>query len=1431
MSSAEEQTTSSSSRSSRRRRPRKDPPAEQQQQQQQQRDTMDEGDKENQQVIASTSQHQQQQQQQRAVMTTFRSAAKETSQASFWTQPSLIECVVKASLRGKASSSLLLQERVGDILHSCRALVKEAATTQSKEQTTTTTLQQDNLYVALHGLRSILYTTLLSDKQRDTVLRLLYHVTVTASEMVVLSATTPSSNDDDAVVLLLLPAILSLTALESLGTALEGCTLNNNESSTTTLLKYQKNSNNSAVRFPVPQQLTSSSNNNSKRWSSSIPENQLLDMGIFSIVAAARVVVSLRGGGGGDSTSTSITVAQSNEFGLSLGCCETRNGSTSALRGVLHGLALEIAVPWMAFSASSSSSSSSKADPKTTVSHCKKMQRILWEAADAVKDDVQERLLLQGDSIRVSLLNDCETMGDSVRNVLRASQLEAACTCAWKAAEAYHRSNSNYDNCDATLRLFHETVGSVLDSFATRDAPIVYTEYCAYRALHTGSRQFPKKDKPTADQATLALFLLTLQVRDGLTGKSISSGSSDVPTTERAKVTIANFCSFIANAPAGSRLRYYRLFSMIKLHRIVFDFLGNDGGGSPTTATDSEFLDLASRILSECLGPLCIRLIADKRLEESQWIVGLEIFKQAVAASEVGTNDDSAFSSSDIVIESFTRALAKSSAHPAPSECIENAAKFLNAIGQKRLERAESPNAMFPLLHSVQLLIQAAPLLAADSLRTLKISNRLAFLSTAYSSLNMNDESAVMTVLALLYDVAEASLPSADSDTDDPLVNLLEHLVGLTHDVIGSASDPNDQSSGRKGALATALVRQLTQRERSTFEADSSTKQSALPPERAIELLMQTLRDGTPTVGESFEQRCGVAFNLCGILQVMFTKNSIPRLRDIDQTHLQAQKSCLFATILAKLGQVFQRRDRSTIETKAASFADYSRVGLLVESYIQKIEVQDDMSKRVMTATVFTVASVSLICYLTPLEYDSWDGDSNDDASDERVQLYITMADKYAAKAIAALGSESDVATDWDLAEASIRAALDLYQCQLSNLRNQQDRTIKIDMEALAYVVESVTEAVSSSSRLGKVLQQSLVRSLVRLRGHFCRDGEELQALQVARWNADTIQGDDAAPKSWFEAALLSLMVKDTVVPVEPADDLETTAIAIQSAEMESEACRLRLFAKCTKDVKSLGLAIERLTDLFVATEMHISGSAVTATLILFWWLRTTILMGLSECEEKKGDLDAALYNLRECYKECKKLMSLLGNCRKTKATEFPYWSRTALGSLPGRCSERKLECLEKTARLYSLLGDRRKALDYADLVAEAARYGSERLLGAKSTFTDLIKSSRTRPAQSCLEVRSRRLLLRLKAQASPLDSVVQVFDGSESDGLLLSTVLFPRPRQQSANRELEAITDLVESKYRIRPHSYFKTMVLKVLSFAAQHLTLSDIVLQIYSI
>jgi hypothetical protein len=330
-------------------------------------------------------------------------------------------------------------------------------------------------------------------------------------------------------------------------------------------------------------------------------------------------------------------------------------------------------------------------DPKNVMSNCRKAHRILWDLSSH-----GDCLHLQKDAIRALLLDGAENR--AVRKLVRCN-FDNACAYAWKAAQSF-RSKSN--TAGETLRCFHDEIGTLLDSFATVDHPQSYIEYCAYRALHVGSSQNNRKceehclfrhlrydyiheccENSASDNTFMALFFLSLEVRRALESVQMKD-NDDFSLVENSGVIVSQFRSIIVDGGIDSAIRisYFRLLSLLKLHRLVFQVLGS---ASQSGGNAMKHICVAAKILSQCTGPLCFGLIADKSFNKDQlsqmWAVGAECLKQSVSAFEmvhVLSGEERYLDASNYTAGELRRFLSSPSEKP-PPDCIENAAKVSNS--------------------------------------------------------------------------------------------------------------------------------------------------------------------------------------------------------------------------------------------------------------------------------------------------------------------------------------------------------------------------------------------------------------------------------------------------------------------------------------------------------------------------------------------------------------------------------------------------------------------------------------------------------------------------------------------------------------------------------------------------------------------------------
>lgn len=1263
----------------------------------------------------------------------------------------------------------------------------------------------------------------LSSKQSDTILRLYYHIGVTAADLAVVQKDSKSTKAT------IQANILCLAAVLALGDALVGCRID-----PLVLRRIEGDKQNALFPFPVPIpqscEETATSANEGITKTSIVPD-QLLGIGIFSILAAARVLAMQIQ----QEPQEWNNCETSNQFGVVQSICHM---GMKEKRYLLQQLGICTARLWI--------QASVHHDVAVNIlSHCKKIQRILWDVANTCNDNPEERLLLQGDAICVSLLHsgdamDTGDMNSKVQHAFLRNQLESGCSFAWKAAETYHRNNSNVNK--AVLLRYYQSVGAALDAFVPSEIPWYYIEYYAYRAMHVGWREIPSQhlssDKMSSKHGFLNFFLLILNIQEELHAICDKDENNEIPfTTNHAREMLLQVCDKLRCASVSTRHSYYKVLSLLKLHRTVNVVMKHR---TILSSRQSELILLVSNILSECIGPLCLGLVIDKALDERQWSVGTEIFKQSIEAFDVIPKSTEKSALNTKVIEELTNILLNSSTKP-PQGCVENVGKFLYMIGKKRLEFQESTDALIPMIYSMKLFLSITPYTSPELLKSLNISGRLAFLSTTYASLGFQAESIIATTLALAYDTLESSFNKHDGNS---LVQLLDYFISLTRDVVGSAHNHDVFFSGQRTGLVNSLVRLSSQRQRSSILAPSK-QVDALASTELIDVLLTVACDPGYTVEQLFEDRFGIVFNLYDVFQVIYMQNVMSIHPCIDLGWYFAEKSCVVAEVLVKLGQVFQRKTHDLVENQAASFIDYHNFCQLAESCLENIGLVDDVQKRLFKTTMLVIASISMISNLTPVKYDSWGIAAMSVEFNETMNRYLSMAEIYADKAFIILGDNSDLATDWDLVDSTTSLALKLYRFQLLCLRGHEE-TPTIDMEVLNFVVKGVADAILSNSALGKMSLHSLVRSLVRMCGIFSTKGEVLQALKIAEWNTTLTHSDDVNSKHWFEAGFLSLMLNESLTAQNYRENLDANlfrSMAVTQSDtrsirlcasvlndkscdeladvslipisfknrpdsdmtlFESAASRLRFCAKSSNDESCFEMASSGLQEILDKTTRRLQESSRSNSDLILIWSVTTAMFGLSECAEKMGNLDLAIKILRECYNECRNLLSLL-TARK-KITDIPFWFRAAQASMPIRCVDRQIECLQKSAVLYCRLGDRKKSIEYARWTMRAILHNHLcSFEDPKSTLFELLHCSRSQSTESSQEVRLRRLLLLLKAQMSPYESVVNEF--LQGDVAVPYLSLVDRKISQNkrtVNLELELLTDSCGSEFLILCLKYF---------------------------
>ena len=717
--------------------------------------------------------------------------------------------------------------------------------------------------------------------------------------------------------------------------------------------------------------------------------------------------------------------------------------------------------------------------------------------------------------------------------------------------------------------------------------------------------------------------------------------------------------------------------------------------------------------------------------------------------------------------------------------CCFSFSKLFYSIGKKRYESESTLTALPPLLHSMKLFMHEMSLVSPTLYPSLKLSGRLTFISTIYKSLNMTDETILATILALLFDSIEVAInhPSSKKRGND----LISWLARQTDNVVVFTSDDNAPSirSEQRLGLQNSLLQLLLKRSRSTMVPNTfgNSKNSAMNPSSVVDILLESL-DGSKTesCNVKFEKNCNVPFNLATMLSCVISNKAIPRNGELDKSSVMMDFVVLLTELIVRFGHHLQQSEPDTANGKAASINDFLGMCRFTESLIEKLSFDDDVCLPLVIAMMNLVASISLVSAHPTFKFEGWMTDSLAKRTHRGTIAFFDIATRLAERAYSTL-NESNGCDQWSVA---ILTVIDLYLYQLSQLQSRE-LYHHINLQRLQ---EFFDNANTMEALIGKGLNWHLCLAITlsRLSLLLFLDGEGFRALQIANWFCTTAVGLSRDDIVWSETMLLTIIAESSIITVRPTNKESFS----HPFNFEEKACKLRLYMRdCEYSLPYIERQLQRLLDA-ISDRSTTFGPDVDDVIS---WSSTTVYLGLSECAERQGCLEASVSFLKKCFEECRISISKSKRKKPTSDQHFGVWSSIRRAYISLSCLKRQVKCLYRTALLYHRLGNHRKSIEYAfsslhcPLLEEAG-------LTSKSTFSQVMSLTRQFPARNSSETIVRRLYLRLKSLACSLDAVTDEF--REDHQPCLSRVDDAcKGTELLVNCELEAIVDMFESKLR----------------------------------
>jgi hypothetical protein len=603
------------------------------------------------------------------------------AQSQWNDHPGLAECVVKASLNSKSNSGLfLLEENSSKLLSTARKLIKDA--TESKEAK-----KYRWLMVAAHILRAT-GPLLEQVEKQETCFRLLYHLITLSSDIL------SKGGEWQA-------GLVAIAGYEILGKML----LRYNTktvSGETVSFEAAAGDSKGNCRFVKPVQ------NQRRSQIGAMPFRQISAIAFKTTLSVANCLTQLwlrtaqKDIMGADDASVCL-------FGADVQAIVSQHmGKDNHSHGATMELMETIYLSWLSFSAHFADEDSAK----ELSSHCKAAHRLLWDAASKLKGagskldkHTLETYSLELRRSAVLMMLPRTSKKNSMHLILRKDHFECACSYAWKASSVFAQQTGLLQfpaAPDNPLYDFHTRVGESLDYLGPFiPMPMVYVEYCTYRALHTAcGPDLPSNGAgehvTDAECAVLSILQLGIHFRQKLETSTVENLSSSALELKYSDVNILEFVEQVVDhfnqavlcefdkLSSDFRSRCFKLLSMVSLHRCIFAALKEK-------SWQEKQIDLlgAALILARGIGPFSFELARscdDETKIATLYDTVVECSIRPLSALETLRNDyleggdtDSAenlLGISDEFMERLCSVLSSDDVHASPYlSCIEKAAK------------------------------------------------------------------------------------------------------------------------------------------------------------------------------------------------------------------------------------------------------------------------------------------------------------------------------------------------------------------------------------------------------------------------------------------------------------------------------------------------------------------------------------------------------------------------------------------------------------------------------------------------------------------------------------------------------------------------------------------------------------------------------------
>lgn len=623
---------------------------------------------------------------------------------------------------------------------------------------------------------------------------------------------------------------------------------------------------------------------------------------------------------------------------------------------------------------------------------------------------------------------------------------------------------------------------------------------------------------------------------------------------------------------------------------------------------------------------------------------------------------------------------------------------------------------------------------------TLRLAARWSYLASVYTSQGDVDAAAIATVLALKYDVIEAS----SNVIRDPQLYMYRLIASQTRGILS----PGDQEASLKcqreqrRALIGKVVSLFCNE---ALSRTTNTSDGPIPSQFSESMIFATLLNAKRKNGDvvdTFQQTCRTQWSLgCVLNAVMVEFHGNLTL----EPTLSVEKIATMVEIISKFGQRLQKESNSKVSIDP-TMKDYDQLVRLTSTVLYEF-CEQNMSRFAIRSSFFVFCSVCLVSQHPLFEFDRWNLERHDARNTSRPTALLKYSSELLNKASEILDADSfvDKQDEWSFLVTALRPTVATLGYQLATIRGVKASPPLDDLSRSITRLLELLACTEGDREVRGLTSMCLVSLFSRLCDSFALEGERLQALQLANWNCIATRSTNDGVNPWFEATNLSLQSSDTILEVEKhlAHQNEDEA-----SDAEFRASFLRKSQRNTMKRNELLEIREKLLWLSRSIEEVLSDKPNNVRLI---WAKSSTLIGLAELSQNLGRLEDSIRYAGSCFKSCRQLTKHIGKFYLSPDSTSNL-DKIAAFTILTRCSMRQVECLKLLSACHSVLGDRCKAEGYAVSALNHATYTNSDPSFHDKSLIKFLEKSRSKPGCTSQEIQCRRLIFHTLARSSTWD-------------------------------------------------------------------------------